>query len=567
MNTCADLIRGNSAIQEQFAGYEVTIKTPIPQVNGHSGKLDLSEINVIQALLDLCLSTSSTSTIDVRLAACECLKAYLYQHAPIRIHFLQRAKGGYLSEDLEDDNILTILLQGEQGAQLTDPYRRWISAVLLFHLLHDDYTAKSIAQEIAEGNAEAGEEVVTCIQSMSGGMISGIQNGVDDKVSVGYLMVLSSWLYESPDAVNDFLGEGSNVQSLVQLVLRNSVQTALISGLCAFLLGIVYEFSTKDSPIPRKTLHEILTSHLGREQYVDKLKRLREHPLIRDFEVSPNTFDQDSGLPEAYFDQTFVEFLKDNFSRVLRAIDRDPGIEVEVIANGVQKGVSRELVDQLKAQVEDRSKALQKAESDIIDLERKLSQEQADHRKAKESANIELYRIRNINESLQRNHEEETYGLQEAHRKSMQELQGQHIRLLEEARAEMGKSRAEHGTLIESMQTRHIAEIKDLQDTVQKLEVSLEKSNKDHLQDLQTAHEEYSTNLKTLTARLERAEERNQVAEEQSTKVKRALEEKEQALQALQSELDEMLIVMEDSEEKRESYKVGICNGASRPSC
>ena len=525
-------------------------------MNGHSGKLDLPKSNIIQALLDLSLSTSSTSVIDVRLAACECLKAYLYQHGPIRVHFLQRAKGGYLSDDVEDDNILTILLQGEQGTQLADPYRRWISAVLLFHLLHDDYAAKSIAQEIAEGDAEVGEEMVTCIQSLSGSMISGIQSGADDKVSVGYLMVLSSWLYESPDAVNDFLGEGSNVQSLVQIVLRSSVQAALVSGLCALLLGIVYEFSTKDSPIPRKKLHEILTNHLGREQYVDKLKRLREHPLIRDFEVSPNTLDQDSALREAYFDQTFVEFLKDNFSRVLRAIDRDPGIEVEVIANGVQKGVSRELVDQLKAQVEDRTKALQKAESEIITLERKLSQEQADHRKAKESASIELNRIRSINESLQKNHEEEGHNLQETHRRSMHEAQKKHDRLLEESRAETRKKRAENEELIESIQTRHNAEIKDLQDTFQKLEASLEKSSKDHLQDLQTAHEEYSTTLMTLTALLERAEEKNKIAEEQSMKAKKALEEKEQALQAVQTELDEMLIVMEESEEKRESDKV-----------
>jgi hypothetical protein len=103
----------------------------------------------------------------------------------------------------------------------------------------------------------------------------------------------------------------------------------------------------------------------------------------------------------------FVEFVKDNFSRLLRAIDRDPGMEIPVVANGVQKGISREMVDSLRSQLEEKGKALQKAEEDLLSQERQLGQEQADHRREKETAAIELAKVKNVSVALQKHHEEE----------------------------------------------------------------------------------------------------------------------------------------------------------------
>jgi hypothetical protein len=222
-------------------------------------------------------------------------------------------------------------------------------------------------------------------------------------------MLLCGWLFEDPDAVNDFLGEGSNVQSLVQTVMHSDRDNVIVQGLSAVLLGIVYEFSTKDSPIPRATLHGVLASRMGRDQYIDRLTTLRKHHLLRDFEVLPQKLGSASLgiLPEVYFDRTFVDFVKDNFSRLLRAIDRDPGMEVPVVSNGIQKGISREMVDSLRSQLEEKDKALQKAESECVSWERQLSQERADNRRAKETAVQDVARIKNVNEALQRHHEEE----------------------------------------------------------------------------------------------------------------------------------------------------------------
>lgn len=449
-------------------------------------------IYVIDGLLDLTLSYPAPQAFDARMAAFECLKAYLFNHKAIRMHFLQRAKQGYTDGADETANVLTTLMRPLEGGGSNDPYRHWFAALVLFHLIYEDAEAKALAMSVTEGNAEEGEEVVTCIQTISGNLITGIQKGEDDRVTVAYLMLLCGWLFEDPDSVNDFLGEGSNVQSLVQAVLQAKVD-GIVQGLCAALLGIVYEFSTKDSPVPRGTLHPILASRLGRDQYIDRIKKLRSHPLLRDFEVLPQRLGSFSGLPEVFFEQSFVDFIKDNFSRIMRAIDGDPGFEVPVLANGVQKGISRELVDSLRSQLEDKSAALQQAESNFLSMQRQLSQVEADSRKAKETSLVELARIKNVNDALQRHHEEDTQKLQASHNRALQDLQKQIQQIQKNAQDEASRTQAAHNKTIqdferqiekvqkeaeekaERVRERTDAEISDLKATVSKLEADLEK--------------------------------------------------------------------------------------------
>ena len=559
--TAADLIRSNAGLQEGFA--QLDVQSPrqeeVPQANGQAnGTAPRIRVNVISGLLDLALAPSPIHTFDVRLAACDCLKAYLFGHAAIRLHFLRRAVEGHISDEHEADNILTILMENSDSARTADPYRSWIAAVLLLHLLYEDFDAKNLAMGVAEGDAEEGEEVISCIQALSGNLISGERNNEDPRVSIGYLMVLCGWLFEDHDAVNDFLGEGSNVQSIVQLVTQNSQSNILVSGLCALLLGIIYEFSTKDSPIPRATLHQILTTRLGREQYVDKIKRLREHTMVRDFEVLHQSLysAQPGGLPEVFFDRTFVDFLKDNFSRFLRAIDRPPGIEVAVVANGIQKGISRELVDSLKSQVDSGSQKLQKLESDILTLERKLAQEQADHRKARDSATTELSRIKNINDALQRNHEEDMQRTIQEHQHVQSENIRAHEVALQDIQAQMQRQREQAEADAARIRARNEAETDDLKSTVDRLRAELDKASKEHVQDLQTAHEDYSTKTSSLEARLERAEDKAHDAEARTIRLQGDLDAKEHARRSAQTELDDMLIVLGDIEEKRSRDKV-----------
>lgn len=345
----------------------------------------------------------------MRKAACECLKAYFYKHAEVRLHFLRRAIEGHKSGADETANVLTTLLSPPSEVASGDPYRYWFAAVLMLHLVYDNAPTKILAMEVVEGDEASGEEVVTAIQTIAAHLLGSLSRDDDSRIVIGSLMVLLCWLFEDLDAVNDFLGEGSNIQGLVQGAVQNPHGDPLVQGLCAMLLGVVYEFSTKDSPVPRSTLQTILMSGMGRDRYIEKLAKLRSHPFMRDYEVLPQKMDLSTGqkLPDVFFDATFVDFFKDNYSRILRAIDREPALEISVVTNGVQKGISREMVDTLRAQVEEKERALQDAQAGLSSLNRQLGQEQADHWRAQESAAVEASRVKSVNEALQRHHEEE----------------------------------------------------------------------------------------------------------------------------------------------------------------
>jgi predicted nucleic acid-binding Zn-ribbon protein len=446
-------------------------------------------INVIEAFLKLSLEPAPNNLLDARLAACECMKAFFAHHPGIRMHVLRRAIEGHTSGQDRIPNILSVLLTAPEARGNADPYQVWMACVLMFHLIFDDGEAKATAMEVTEGDAESGEEVVTSVQTVVGNLITGLQRGDDERITVGYLMLLCGWLFEDPDVVNDLLGEGSSIQTLLQEIKHQRAPSKLVPGLCTVLLGIIYEFSTKDSPIPRLTLHKLLIEQLGREQYIDKITRLRECPLVRDFEVLPQTAGSqlEGGLPEVFFDRAFVEFLKDNFSRLLRAIDREPGFEISILANGVEKGVSRELVDSLRAEIDDQTQTLQKLESNLVSIQRKLDQEQADHRKTKESSTVELSKFEQSSQSLQQSHAQELSQqlakLEDQHSRSRNELLQQHSSQLLAIDRQLKQASAEaesHSNTVKQARANHEREVAGLQQKIRGMEAELARIREQH---------------------------------------------------------------------------------------
>ncbi|KAK3946220.1 p115 like vesicle tethering protein [Diplogelasinospora grovesii] len=608
---CADMIRGNAKLQEKFAGLQVP--SPLMDAlaaNGQRNGLNgVPRVFVIDGLLDLILALNSVEAFDLRMAACTCLKAYLFNHAEVRLHFLHRAIQGHTTQGDELTNVLTTLLHPLPDAA-ADPYRYWFAAVLLLHLLYENPATKAMAMGVTEGDEASGEEVVTCIQTITAHFLSSVKANDDARIMTGYLMLLLCWLFEDLDGVNDFLGEFANLHGLIQAAVENPNGDPVVQGLSAMLVGVIYEFSTKDSPVPRGTVREIIMSRMGRDRYVDKLSRLRSHPLMRDHEVMPQNLGSGEKLPDVFFDDTFVEFFKDNYNRILRAIDREPGFEISVITNGVQKGISRELVDSLRAQVEEKERALQESHVEKASLTQRLGQEQADHRRTKDTlsadiqraaqtaealraqlatreralqdadaqrANLtqqlareqadhqrsraEITRLKSINDALQRNHEEEIRGLLAAQRAKEEELQRQ---------MDAVRKTAEHDA--ERVKRRSEAERADLKATISRLEVDLMKANKAR-GNAEGRITELETKLKSLEAKLDASEAKaadvekkladagkrlkgaEQVAEDAHLQAKTQIEEKEEERKATQNELDDLLIVFSDLEEKVAKYK------------
>jgi len=97
-----------------------------------------------------------------------------------------------------------------------------------------------------------------------------------------------------------------------------------VQGLSAFLLGVCYEFNREPGEITRSTLHPILHSRIGPDQFVSRMARLREDPRFK--AVQPDAFeneqpseaaaeieeDPEDGL-ELWFDWAFVDFWKNHY--------------------------------------------------------------------------------------------------------------------------------------------------------------------------------------------------------------------------------------------------------------
>lgn len=604
MYTCADMIRGNATLQTSFAGLQVAPSVPRSapeQQNGHAN--GFKKVYVIEALLDLAVVPPPTISFEVRMAACECIKAYFYKHPEVRHHFLNRAIEGHASGQDETANVISMLLREEMKG--TDPYRVWFAADLVFNLIWEDPKAKDLLMVVSEGDPESGEEVVTCIQTISSHLITALQRDEDERIPIAYFTVLSAWLFESPSAVNDFLGEGSNVQTLKQALATTpgGQDNPVIMGLAAVLLGLIYEFSTKDSPIPRRKLQPLLTAQLGRERYLQALSHLRQHPLIRDFEVSPSATASTTDLlpPYAFFDATFVDFLKDNFSRLSRAIDRDPGLEVAVSHR--EDGIDRDLVDSLRAELDDKAQTIRKLEGELLDAQRERDNEIAGARKAIDTAAADVARIKSINESLQKSSASEIEALKSSHASAHSALElskRTEILDLKTQLAAHGKTSIDEAARTKEYYDRQIAQLRAQKTNLEtrleeasKKEASFREMSNKSQQALRQGVEELTSARKAkveletrILARekeienLKRGEaELKEVLEDERTKIsmlekeaegfegrlkevkgraERDLEGKEEERRGVQTELDDLMMILGDLEEKRGKDKVCV---------
>ncbi|WWC61902.1 uncharacterized protein I303_104488 [Kwoniella dejecticola CBS 10117] len=247
-----------------------------------------------------------------------------------------------------------------------DPYRPLFSCLLLSHLIRNSEHAKKLARDITIPSGDTGdsaiaddEDKVSLVQLVVGNLMmasreqtecvnraarEGVTGGLPEeedwtRVMVGYLVLLCTWLWDSPKTVKEFLSESANLQVLIQPITQATGIDPLVQGLSAFLLGVCYEFNREPGEITRATLHPILHSRIGPDQFVSRMARLREDPRFR--AVQLDAFDTegadaiaaataegdadevDEGL-ELWFDWAFVDFWKNHYYTIQRSIAIDP---------------------------------------------------------------------------------------------------------------------------------------------------------------------------------------------------------------------------------------------------
>lgn len=247
-----DLIRGNEEIQEKFSNIDVPyINVSAPGEPNHV-QVEPEAIPVTQALVNWALSSSSIYAFDLRVGALMCIEGYLANNNNTRIAFLEDAIDAYFNDNRGPKNskLLSGILDHETDSR-SDPYKTWFASVIMLHIFEGGQELKDLARSITIGDEEQGEEIVTAIQTVSANLVASLQYNLDARIPIAYIMLLSVWLYEDYDAIDEFLSEGSSVQSLVADVSQSSSHNIIVEGMCTTLLAVLYGYCTLKSPIPR----------------------------------------------------------------------------------------------------------------------------------------------------------------------------------------------------------------------------------------------------------------------------------------------------------------------------
>ncbi|KAJ2928615.1 hypothetical protein H1R20_g8454, partial [Candolleomyces eurysporus] len=207
-----------------------------------------------------------------------------------------------------------------------------------------------------------------------------------DRLVISYLALLSQWLWEDPRSVRDFL-EAGGLSVLVEAINQTSEVDTLVPGLCAFLLGICYEYNREAGEITRRTVHPIL-GRLGVDNLIGQMTRFREDDRFRAIgpdnivltypapviSASTNTASREEA--EIWFDWAFVDFWKSNYYATQRAFSTEPD-QTSSNSSG-PSAESAMLIESLRDVIRQQSEEMDVLQKKLKDATTSQSQEIAD---------------------------------------------------------------------------------------------------------------------------------------------------------------------------------------------
>lgn len=340
LEVAGDLMAGNKRIQLEFSKLDVPYVDP-------SLPLPTSSKDCLAApaaLLNWALLLNSVHCFNVRLSASYCFQCFVEGN--------EEAKVGFMEDQIEDfkqrfsiesnsdivaehhtkhknytnkTNLLSVLLHYDDEIKL-NPYKAWFASFFMICLVNDCKEARQLAQDVKVGNENNGEDVMSLIQAIAQILVTTMELA-DPRVPVAYISILTFWLFEDFDAVDDLLNDIDTVKAIMSCLMRNaSESTDLADGTCFILLGVIYEFSRNSSPYPRAALHAMIVKSLGAENYALKVKKVFQvhwstpsHDLFSESVQMDNT-----GLPNVFFIPLYQNLMKENYYRIKLALRHDP---------------------------------------------------------------------------------------------------------------------------------------------------------------------------------------------------------------------------------------------------
>lgn len=406
LHVLASLLRGSRAAQDLISAMVITPvvlkEHSVPAAEGLQPPMELawqSPHPAMLRLVEMALrvpiqpTDSPRVALRVRCAALQAVEALVEQNMDVRMTMWHAFVAAPTPDQSEQDGASLLLssiahlpnttLAPTSKAPRFDPYQYLFAMTILSYILHGSETSKEFARRVclnAEGRCVADasvpssddDEPATLVHVVVGNLamalreqsevvrreraaqdLNGNPSGDWTKLIVGYLSLLSVWLWQSPASISDLLSESANLQVLIQPAAQTTGVDPLIQGLSAFVLGTAYEFNTLQSStsngstaptadeqeglLTRQAMHPILHSRIGADQFSMRIQAVKNDKRFSS--CSPETLElvgRSSGEKPAspgpadimeediWFTWPFVEFWKDNYVRIQKSILNEP---------------------------------------------------------------------------------------------------------------------------------------------------------------------------------------------------------------------------------------------------
>ena len=367
--TAANMIKSNEHAQLEFSKIDVPYFDPSLPVNSTANGGPIKLVPVISILINWMLYANSVHTFDTRVACSRLLKAYLMDSFDIQKEFLLKQvqlcnksaingddnteengtsnsvdKEGNTNNDTdtEDDtgyeslfkaNLFEVLLNYDAELNL-NPFKLFFTTDIFMFFFQQDHKCseelREITRNVTTGNDLDDEEPLKAIQTISELLTTSL-TAADIRIPISYLTFLIYWLFGDFKATNDFLSDKSVIKSLLSFSYQIQDEDVTIKCLVTMLLGVAYEFSSKESPFPRKEYFEFITKSLGKDNYASRIKQFKKDSFFSRIDMNEDSILtpelDETGLPKVYFSTYFIQLFNENIYRIRTALSHGPDEE------------------------------------------------------------------------------------------------------------------------------------------------------------------------------------------------------------------------------------------------
>ncbi|KAJ1859890.1 Vesicle-mediated ER to Golgi transport protein [Coemansia sp. RSA 2703] len=223
--------------------------------------------------------------------------------------------------------VVSVLLDWRTTGQ-EDVWRVWYASLLFSTIVRDHMECKEQALRVSLGDVSQGEDPQALLNELMSQARQAAQEGADVRVCISLLSLVCVWLTGFPQGVSVFLDESSNLTFLVEQVSGSSGINALVQGVAAFALGLVYQFDTDaETPVTRDQIYPILAKRVGADQLLVRVQRLRDS---KEFQyavgLAAGTHSNAYGgmAAEMFFDNVFADLFKAQYEAFRQAVRLRP---------------------------------------------------------------------------------------------------------------------------------------------------------------------------------------------------------------------------------------------------